>query len=132
MRTEMNIAKAFHNPSIQGAAGAAKRERSFELSLPALVKGIDAIGKRFEEQTSTSSISAQEVSFRLNAPLLIGAKISLALEIPRTLILENSLRLHISGAVVYVRSEAGNQKNQLAIIRLDKGYKLAPSSFTLP
>jgi hypothetical protein len=124
---EMNTAKAFHNPSIQGTARAGKRERMFELSLPALVKGLDARGKRFEERTQISTISAQEVSFRLNARLLIGSKTTISLEIPRTLILESPLRLLVTGVVTYVRSETDNGKSQYVSIHLDRSFRLQPN-----
>jgi len=125
---EMNTVKAFHNPSTQGAARAGKRERTFELSLPALVKGLDARGKRFEEPTQIASISAQEVSFRLNARLLIGSKTTVSLDIPRTLILESPLRLLVTGAVIYVRSEATNGKSQYVSILLDRSFRLSPNA----
>jgi hypothetical protein len=124
----MNTIKAFHNPSFQGLARAGKRERSFELSLPALVKGLDARGKRFEEQTRVVAISAQEVSLALNARLLIGTKTTVALDIPRTLILESPLRLMVTGIVTYVRSETGNGKSQYVSIRLDRGFRLQPNT----
>jgi hypothetical protein len=123
----MNTDKAFHNPSTQGAARAGKRERTFELSLPALVKGLDARGKRFEEQTQIAAISAQEVSCRLNARLLIGSKTTVSLDIPRTLILESPLRLLVTGVVIYVRSEAANGKNQYVSIHLDRSFRLQPN-----
>lgn len=124
---EMNTAKAFPNPSTQGAAGAGKRERTFELSLPALVKGLDARGKRFEESTQICAISSQEVSVRLNARLLIGSKITVSLDIPRTLILESPLRLLVTGLVVYVRSETENGKSQYVSIHLDRSFRLQPN-----
>jgi hypothetical protein len=124
---EMNTAKAFHNPSTQGAARAGKRERSFDLSLPALVKGLDARGKRYEEQTQVCAISAQEVSVRLNTRLLIGAKTTISLDIPRTLILESPLRLLLTGLVVYVRSESENGKSQYVSVQLDRGFRLQPN-----
>jgi hypothetical protein len=124
---EMNTVKAFHNSSTQGAARAGKRERTFELSLPALVKGLDARGKRFEEQTMASAISAQELSFRLNARLLIGAKMTVSLDVPRTLILESPLRLQVTGQVVYVRSETENGKSQYVSIHLDRRFRLQPN-----
>jgi hypothetical protein len=123
----MNTLKAFHNPSTQGAARAGKRERTFELSLPALVKGFDARGKRFEERTMICAISAQELSFRLNARLLIGGKMTVSLDVPRTLILESPLRLLVTGLVVYVRSETGNGKSQYVSISLDRSFRLQPN-----
>jgi len=127
---EMNIVKAFHTPSTQGEARAGKRERSFELSLPALVKGLDARGKRFEERTTACAISAQELSFRLNARLLIGAKMMVALDVPRTLILESPLRLLVTGLVVYVRSETENGKCQYVTVHLDRRFRLQPALVT--
>jgi hypothetical protein len=34
------------------------------------------------------------------------------------------MKLQVSGSVVYVRSEIGNGKVQLAIVRLERGFKL--------
>jgi hypothetical protein len=123
----MSIDKAFHTPSTQGEARAGKRERSFELSLPALVKGFDARGKRFEERTTACAISAQELSLRLNSRLLIGAKMTVALDVPRTLILESALRLLVTGLVVYVRSETENGKSQYVTLHLDRRFRLQPA-----
>lgn len=128
MPVEMDIAKSFHEPSFQGAAKAGKRERVFELSLPALVKGLEAAGQRFEERTSVCAISAQEASFRLKSRLLIGSKVVLALDIPRTLILEKPLRMVLTGAVFYVRFEAGsNGQNQFVSVSLERGFRLLPN-----
>jgi hypothetical protein len=128
MRDVMEMAKSLHDPSTQGAARAGKRERSFELSLPALVKGLDAAGRKFEERTSVCGISAQEVSFRLKARLMIDSRVTLFLDIPRTLILESPLRMVLSGAVVYVRFEEKNEKPQFIVVRLDRGFRLHPNS----
>lgn len=123
----MNGENTPYNPSIRTAARAAKRERAFDLSLPASVKGQDARGKRFEEQTAICSISAQEVSFRLSTRLLVGAKMAVNLEIPRTLILESPLRLLVTGSVVQVQSEAHNGKSQFVTVRLDRSFRLRPN-----
>jgi len=122
------MAKTLHDPSPQGAARAGKRERSFELSLPALVKGLDATGRKFEEQTSLCGISSQEVSLRLKTRLMIDSRITLFLDVPRTLILESPLRLVLSGAVVYVRLEEKSEKTQYLVVRLDRGFRLHPNS----
>lgn len=114
--------------SVQGASRAGKRERAFDLSLPASVTGLDAVGRRFEERTEICSISAQEASFRLQTRLLIGSKILLHLDVPRTLILEKPLRLMLSGTVVFVKSEDSRGKKQYVSARLDRGYKLQSNS----
>lgn len=117
-----------NSESVQGASRAGKRERAFDLSLPARVTGLDAVGRRFEERTEICSISAQEASFRLQTRLLIGSKILLHLDVPRTLILEKPLRLMLSGTVVFVKSEDSRGKKQYVSARLDRGYKLQSNS----
>lgn len=128
MPGEMETVKLLHDTSVQGVPKAAKRERSFELSLPALVKGLDATGRKFEERTSVCGISAQEVSLRLKARLMIDSRVTLFLDIPRTLILESPLRMVLSGAVVYVRLEEKADKTQFLVVRLDRGFRLHPNS----
>jgi hypothetical protein len=128
MMGDMEMAKSLHDPFTQGAARAGKRERSFELSLPALVKGLDAAGRKFEERTSVCGISSQEVSLRLKARLMIDSRVTLFLDIPRTLILESPLRMVLSGAIVYVRLEEKAEKTQFLVVRLDRGFHLHPNS----
>lgn len=125
---DMDTEKSFPSPSTQGAARAGKKERIFELSLPALVKGLDAAGRKFEERSAVCAISAQEVSFRLKARVIIDSRVTLFLDIPRTLILESPLRMVLSGAVVYVRFEEGNGKPQFVVARLDRGFRLHPNT----
>ena len=50
------------------------------------------------------------------------------LDIPRTLILESPLRMVLSGAVVYVRYEEKNDRQQYVVVRLDRGFRLHPNS----
>lgn len=109
---------------IQGAARVAKKERSFKLSLLTLVIGIDAYGNKFQERTELSSISSQEAIFWLNSGVTIGSKLNLSLDVPKTLVLENQLKLLISGRVFYVKAEGNNNKKQLISIHLDKNYKI--------
>lgn len=127
MHGDMDAEKSFHEPIPLGPDRNGKRERSFELSLPALIKGLDAAGRKFEERSAVCAISAQEVSFRLKARLIIGSRVTLFLDIPRTLILESPLRMVLSGAVVYVRFEEGNGKQQFIVVRLDRGFRLHPN-----
>ena len=128
MRADMDAEKSFPCPSTRNVTGPGKRERTFDLSLPALVKGLDAAGRKFEERSAVCAISAQEVSFRLKARLIIDSRVTLFLDIPRTLILESPLRMVLSGAVVYVRFEEGNGKQQFIVVRLDRGFRLHPNN----
>jgi len=120
----MRQSRLGHRSSIQGAARAAKRERSFKLSLLTLVRGIDAYGNPFQEQTELVSISSQEAMFTLNSGVIIGSRLQLLLEVPKTLILENQLRMLISGRVSYVRAEQNKGKKQMIVLDLDKNYRI--------
>jgi len=102
-----------------------KRERLFELSLPASVKGTDALEREFSEQTQISHLSADEVTFWLRSKVMIGTKLLLSLTIPRTFLLEKPLQLSLSGTVCFVKSDMSViKKNQLISIRLDKNYQI--------
>ena len=110
--------------TMQGISKPGKRERAFDLSLPIRVTGLDAAGRRYEERTEICSISAEEVSFWLQTRLMIGSKILLNLDVPRTIILEKALRLLLSGTVVFVKSGDKLGKKQYLSARLDRGFKL--------
>lgn len=126
--TKMRTERLSHKPSIQGATKVSKRERSFELSLPALVSGHDVRGKEFEENTKILSISAQNALFWLKSKVLIGTPLSVCLQIPKTIILENRLNLVVSGTVNLVQANTNNKNNQLISIRLDRSFKIRPSA----
>jgi hypothetical protein len=59
---------------------------------------------------------------------MIGSKVLLNLDIPRTIILEKPLRLLLSGTVVFVKSEDSRSRKQYLAARLDRGYKLQSNS----
>ncbi len=120
----MRQSRFVHKSSIQDTPKAVKRERSFRLSLPTLVRGIDAYGNMFQEQTELVSISSQEATFSLNSGVTIGSRLQLYLDIPKTLILENHLRMLLMGKVSYVRAELNNRKKQMIIIELDNNFKI--------
>ncbi len=102
----------------------AKRERSFKLSLPILVTGIDAAGKEIREFTELISISSQEAVFLMISKVMIGSRLILILDIPKTFLLENQLKLEASGSVTFIRAEQSKEKKQLISLKLDKNYKI--------
>jgi len=120
----MNAKRTLDRPSYQSAFKDTKRERSFELSLPALINGIDAVGKEFQEYTELISLSSQEAIFKLDSKVIIGSKLCMSLDIPKTLFLENQLKLEMSGNVRFVKAEHNDSKKQLIILRLNKNYKI--------
>lgn len=97
------------------------KERCFDLSLPIVVKGLDVAGKEFQEHTELQTISSQLATFWIDSGVIIGSKLNLSLEVPRTLILENQMRLILSGDVVFIKEDG--PKKHLISVRLDKNYK---------
>lgn len=123
----MNEKEVPFKPSIHGAYKDGKRERTFELSLPALVTGLDILENRFREKTMLTSISSEEATVWLRSQVPIGAKLEISLDIPKTLILESSLKLQLTGTVLLVQTDsARNGKKQLILLRLDRKFKLLP------
>jgi hypothetical protein len=103
-----------------------RSERCFDLSLPAMITGVNALGKEFEEQTELSSISSEEAILVLKNRVMIGTPLTLSLNVPKTLILENQLNLIVTGEVVFATSDPSQKGKQLISVRLDKLYKIQP------
>ena len=123
----MNEKEEPFKPSIHGASKDGKRERAFELSLPALVTGLDILENKFREKTLITSISSEEATVWLRSHVPIGAKLDISLDIPKTLILESSLKLQLTGTVLLIQTDSlRNGKKQLISLRLDKKFKLLP------
>ena len=120
----MNSTRISNKPSFQGATGVEKRERSFELSLPTLVSGLDAYGDEYREHTEVTCLSSETAVFRLNSGVTIGSRVNLSLEVPKTYFLENNLKLELSGRVTFVKEDNNGDKKQLISLQLDKNYKL--------
>jgi hypothetical protein len=122
---EMNEKEELTKPSTHGAARAGKRERSFELSLPALVSGVDALENKFRERTQVLSISSEEATVWLKSRVTAGSRLDLSLDIPKTLILENHFKLRLSGTVTMAQvDETGAGRKRLVSVRLDKKFRL--------
>jgi hypothetical protein len=111
--------------SLLSASEPRKRERSFEISLPALIKGYDAAEREFSEQTEISSLSAQEAVLCLRAKVMIGTKLLLSLKVPQTFLLEKRFDLCLSGTVAFVKSDVSvKSKNQLVSVKLDRNFQV--------
>ena len=102
-------------------------ERSFKLTLPAFVQGINAVGENFREQTKINSISAEKAVFSLKSPVTIGARLTLSLQIPRTLVLESAKNLLISGLVTRVQADT-SKDIQLIALKLNRSFKILSMS----
>lgn len=121
----MSQSKINNNHSLQ-TTRVPNKEKSFDISLPILVKGIDASGREFQEQTELHSISSQLATFWIDSGITIGAKVNMCLEVPKTIILEKHIRLLLSGDVIFIKADSQNHKKHLISVRLDRNYKIQP------
>ncbi len=122
----MRLNHEINRNNLQGNPRNSRSERCFDLSLSAGVSGINAHGMDFDEVTELSSISSQEAVFWLQNKVVIGSRLVLTLNVPKTLILENQLNLIVSGEVIFASSDPSAQHKQLVSIQLDKMYKIQP------
>lgn len=99
-------------------------EKNFDLFLSAIVSGIDAEGIEFSEKTELSSMSALKAHFGLKTKVTIGTKLLVVLNIPKTFILVNHLKLYISGDVIVVKADTNLGSKPLISINLDNTYKI--------
>jgi len=116
-----------HSPShVSFKPSESVNEKYFDLFLPAVVSGIDAEGIEFNEKTELSSMSSLKANFGLRAKVTIGTKLDVVLNIPKTFILENQLKLRISGDVIYAKADTNQESKHLIAINLDKMYNIHP------
>ena len=120
----MSTSILFDKSSVQSATKFANKERSFELSIPTFVSGIDALGNEFKEYTELASISSQEAVFWIDSGVTIGSILKLFLDVPKTVLLESDLKLEITGRVTFVKADQSSEKKQLISLRLEKKYKI--------
>jgi len=120
----MSETHSLYQDSLQSVDSAS--EKDFDLFLPAVVSGIDARGIEFSERTELSSMSSLKAQFGLKAEVTIGTKLDVVLNIPKTFILENQLKLRISGDVIYAKADSDPRSKRLIAIDLDKTYKIHP------
>ncbi len=130
MRNQKNSA----SPFIQGVSKVRKRERIFELSLPALVKGKNAYGEEFQEKTLIFTLSSETASFNLSQPVVLGTTLWLEMEIPQTILLQTKLKMELKGEVNRLLAASNGQKanRQTVFLKLSSRYTIQPlpSSFT--
>jgi len=129
----MNLTKSsltmseLHSPyQVSSQPPHSANEKDFDLFLPAVVSGINAEGIEFNEKTELSSMSSLKAHFGLKTQVTIGTKLSVVLNIPKTFILENQLKLRISGDVIIARADADPESKHLISINLDRTYKIHP------
>lgn len=110
-----------NKPIIQDIAKLLKRDHGFKLPLPTLVKGINALGKSFEEKTELSYISHKGGSFWLKNPILFGSNLKLNIDLPAKLGREG-LKLYLQGKVVFIEALNCNYFCQRVSLKFENNF----------
>jgi hypothetical protein len=98
------------------------RDQIFNLPLPTLVEGRDALGKLFKEKTVLYYISHRGASFNLGRPIALGEKLKLMIDLPPSLGEEANLKLIINGKVALVETNNSHPAKQRISVRFDHRY----------
>lgn len=99
-------------------------EKVFDMPVPVFVSGKNAGGKIFTEESRLKNISAQMAVLSLENKVIVGEKLKLELNIPKTLILKNKLTLLVAGEVERTRRNSENGGEQIVEISLSSSYKI--------
>ena len=103
-----------------------RKERAFELALPALVRGRDVRERDFAEETRLASLSAQEATLRLRPQVRLGSKLVVSFSVPKTALLERPVHLALSGTVSGIAGKSAPSANdRLITLRLDRNYRIS-------
>jgi hypothetical protein len=109
--------------------GMDKRERAFELDLPAVVRGRDVRSEDFTEPARLASVSAEEARLWLKSAVEPGTKLLFSLAVPRTMFLGSPFRLSLSGTVLDVLpSPSPGRSGRLVSLHLDPGFRITPDA----
>lgn len=98
------------------------QDQVFNLPLPTIVEGRNALGKWFREKTVLFYISHQGASFNLNNVMTLGSKLKLIIDLPPTLAEDKNLKLVINGKVALVEANNSHPGKQRISLRFENKY----------
>ncbi|MBC7348375.1 MAG: PilZ domain-containing protein [Candidatus Aminicenantes bacterium] len=99
-----------------------RREWRFDLPLPAEIKGQLPQGKQFKEKTVVENISSTGAYFTLDSSLVVGSKVSLAIELPPELTEGQKIKLCLEGVTVRLEKKGAKGRKQGVAVRF-KDYR---------
>ncbi len=97
-------------------------DKVFQMPLPTLVEGETAAGDVFQEKTILNFISHQGAVFYLKSPVTIGSRLRLAIDLPRSLSEDRSLKLIIRGHVILVEKAGHRRPRQRITMKFENKY----------
>jgi len=99
-----------------------RRAQVFNLPLPTLVSGQDAVGRAFQERTVLYYISDHGASFNLSNLIGLGARLKLMIDLPPNLAEDKNLKLVITGRVALIEAGESSYGRQRVSLRFESRY----------
>jgi len=117
--------KANRTKPITAEEGLKKGEKEFYMSLPLTVSGLNVRGEEFKEHSVLLSISSQEATLILAAPVNTEAFLKLTMTLPSKLSDGKPLYLILKGTVKEVQTLSGHNGAQKIRLHLDSRYVIS-------
>lgn len=108
--------------SLFGLGKVHPKDQVFNLPLPTLVEGRNALGKSFREKTVLFYISHQGASFNLSNMMTLGSKLKLTIDLPPGLAEDKNLKLVVNGKVALVEANNSHPGKQRVSLRFENKY----------
>ncbi len=105
-----------------------RREWRFELPLPARVEGRIPGGKAFKEMTVLADISSGGARFGLNAPVIVGAKLKIMVDVPPKAAGGKPVLLTLRGTAVRLEKPERGSTQQIIAVRFGKLFRFVATS----
>lgn len=99
-----------------------RKDQIFNLPLPTVVEGRNALGKTFQERTVLFYISYHGASFNLSNSIILGSKLKLIIDLPPSLADDKNLKLVINGKVALVEANHPCPSKQRVSLRFENKY----------
>lgn len=99
-----------------------KSDKVFSMPLPTLVEGETASGDTFQEKTILSFISHRGAVFHLKNQVAVGSRLRLAIDLPRSLSEDKSLKLVIRGHVILIEKAGKHKPRQRITMKFENKY----------
>ncbi len=109
-------------PSLFSLGKSDHKDQVFNLPLPTIVEGRNALGKLFREKTVLFYISHQGASFNLSNVTSLGSKLKLIIDLPPNLAEDKNLKLIINGKVALVEANNSHPGKQRISLRFENKY----------
>jgi hypothetical protein len=105
-----------------------RREWRFGLPLPAQIEGRIPRGEAFKETTVLVDISSGGARFGLHAPIVVGAKLKIVVDVPPKAADGKKVKLTLRGTAVRLEKPARGSAQQIIAVRFSQRFRFVAGS----